>query len=155
MITRQVLVVDRLARRGETIAAAESLTGGLLTAALTDPPGASRVVRGGVVSYQTEIKTTLLGVDPGLLRHVGAVHPDVAEQMALGVRRVLSATWGVATTGVAGPDPLDGVPVGTVFIAVAGPAGPVIRQLALAGDRASVRRKTVAAVVDLVAELTE
>lgn len=148
------MVVDRLARRGETIAAAESLTGGLLTAALTDPPGSSRVVRGGVVSYQTEIKTTLLGVDPGLLRRVGAVHPDVAEQMALGVRQALSATWGLATTGVAGPDPLDGVPVGTVFIAVAGPPGPVVRQLALTGDRAGIRRKTVAAVVDLVAELT-
>lgn len=106
---------------GSTVAVAESLTGGLLAAALVDVPGASATFRGSVTAYATELKASVLGVDEGLLAVHGPVHPVVARQMAEGVRRLLGATYGVATTGVAGPDPQDGQPVGTVHLAVAGP----------------------------------
>jgi nicotinamide-nucleotide amidase len=131
-----------LARRG-TLAVAESLTGGMLAAALTAIPGASAVFRGGVVAYATEIKATLLSVPYDLLERHGAVHASVAEAMAEGARRVLGAAVGAATTGVAGPDPADGQPVGTVFIAVAGAGAARTRQLALSGDRQQIRLVTV------------
>ncbi len=97
-----------LVARGLTIGAAESLTGGLVTAALTTVPGASAVVRGGIVAYAADVKNQLLGVDADLLARVGTVHPDVAVAMARGVRERLGAAVGVATTGVAGPEPADG-----------------------------------------------
>ncbi|MFD9904940.1 CinA family protein [Streptomyces sp. NPDC059063] len=115
--------------RGETLAVAESLTGGLVAAEVTAVPGASRAFRGAVTAYATELKRDVLGVDGALLAARGAVDAEVALQMAAGARRLLGADWGVATTGVAGPEPQDGQPVGTVFVAVAGPvsagAGPV------------------------------
>ncbi|MHC0428804.1 CinA family protein [Streptomyces sp. O3] len=110
-----------LAGRGETLAVAESLTGGLVAAELTGVAGASRCFRGSVTAYATELKGRLLGVDGTLLAERGAVDPEVARQMAEGVRRALGADWGIATTGVAGPEPQDGQPVGTVYVAVAGP----------------------------------
>src|SRR5664279_3178348 len=113
-------LVARLTVAGETVAVAESLTGGLVAAALTDIPGASVVVRGGVLAYSTDLKAQVLGVDEGLLARVGAVDAEVAEQMARGVRLLMSSTYGLATTGVAGPDQVDGKPVGTVYVAVAG-----------------------------------
>src|SRR5690348_17631019 len=106
-------VLDRLRAGGQTVAVAESLTGGLVAAALTDVPGSSAVFRGAVVAYATELKAELLGVDAVMLRRHGAVYPAVAAAMAEGVRARLGATYGVATTGVAGPDPSDGQPVGT------------------------------------------
>lgn len=115
------VVLRLLTERGETLAVAESLTGGLVAADITSVPGASRVFRGSVTSYATELKRDVLGVDGTLLAERGAVDPEVALQMAMGVRRVLGADWGIATTGVAGPDEQDGQPVGTVFVAVAGP----------------------------------
>ncbi len=114
-------LVRLLAVRGETLAVAESLTGGLVAAELTGVPGASKVFRGSVTAYATELKRDVLGVDGTLLDQRGAVDAEVARQMAEGVRGVLGADWGIATTGVAGPDPQDGQPVGTVFVAVAGP----------------------------------
>lgn len=146
-------VVAALRERHLTIATAESLTGGLACAALTDVPGASSVVRGGVVSYATDLKGSLLGVDADLLRARGAVDPDVAVQMAEGVRRLLAADIGVATTGVAGPDPQDGRPVGTVHLAVAGPGSTRVRSLLLEGDRAAIRGSTVAAALELVSRV--
>lgn len=116
-------VVSALRSAGLTCAVAESLTGGLVLDALVAVPGASDCLRGGVVAYQTDLKRDLLGVPDELLAREGAVHPEVAAQMALGVRRRLGADLGVATTGVAGPDPQDGRPPGTVHVAVAGPAG--------------------------------
>ena len=144
-------VVQALRRAGLSIATAESLTGGLLCAALTDVPGASAVVRGAVVAYATDLKAQVLGVDPDLLAREGAVHEDVARQMAVGVRTALGADVGVATTGVAGPDPQDGQPVGTVFVAAARDGEVVVRRLALAGDRLGIRHEAVAAALDLVA----
>ena len=145
-------VVARLAGRGQTLAVAESLTGGLLAATVVDVPGASAVFRGGLVVYATDLKSSLAGVPPGLLAERGPVDPAVARAMAEGARRRCGADWGLATTGVAGPEPQGGVPVGTVHVGLAGPAGPAVRSFALPGDRAAVRRATVAAALALLAE---
>ena len=143
-------VLTRLTAAGQTLAVAESLTGGLLAARLVDVPGASAVLRGGVVAYATDLKHTLLGVSADLLARVGAVHPEVAEQMAAGVRHRLGATWGLSTTGVAGPDPQDGQAPGTVFLGLAGPDGVRSVGLRLDGDRAQVRAATVDAALTLL-----
>ena len=108
---------------GRTVAVAESLTGGAVAAALVDIPGASGCLRGAVVAYATDLKTSLLGVDPALLERHGPVHPDVAAAMARGVRDRLGASYGLATTGVAGPDGQAGRRPGEFHVAVAGPAG--------------------------------
>jgi nicotinamide-nucleotide amidase len=136
-------ILDRLRSAGHTVAVAESLTGGLVAAALTDVPGASLAFRGGVVAYATELKAALLGVDEIMLARYGAVYPPVAAAMAEGVRTRLGATYGVATTGVAGPEPSDGQPVGTAHIAVSAADDTVVRTIALAGDRQEIRRLTV------------
>ncbi|GAA0502849.1 CinA family protein [Microbacterium aurantiacum] len=141
-----------LRRRGWSVACAESLTGGLVCAELTAVPGASATVRGGVVAYATDCKVSVLGVDPALTARVGAVDPDVADQMAEGVRRLFDAEVGIATTGVAGPDPQDGQPVGTVHVSVATPAGIVRRRLALGGTREEIRTETVRSAVVLAAD---
>lgn len=142
--------VDRLRELGATVATAESLTGGLVCAALVDVPGASDVVAGGVVSYATRLKTDLLGVDADLLAERGTVDARVAEQMAERARVVCGATYGVATTGVAGPGPHEGHPAGTVHVAVAGPLGTSSRCLDLDGSRREVRLGAVAAAVSLL-----
>jgi len=144
-----VAVHRLLAGRAATVAVAESLTGGLLGAALTDMPGSSGTFRGGVTAYATELKSALLGVDAGLLARHGPVHPEVAGQMALGARERLDATFGVATTGVAGPD-TQGAPVGTVHVAVAGPDAPVVWTGRGTGGRDVVRRRCVVAALDLL-----
>jgi nicotinamide-nucleotide amidase len=136
-------IVGLLGARHQTVAVAESLTGGLLGGAITAIPGASVVFRGGIIAYATELKAALLGVPADLLASYGAVHPDVAAAMATGARDRLGATIGVATTGVAGPDPADGKPPGTVHIAVIAGQVPVTRALALDGGRDQVRRGTV------------
>jgi nicotinamide-nucleotide amidase len=136
-------VLDRLRAVGQTVAVAESLTGGLVAAALTDVPGASVAFRGGIVTYATELKAVLLGVDALMLARHGAVYPPVAVAMANGVRTRLGATYGLATTGVAGPEPADGQPVGTAHIAVSVADDTVVRTIALTGDRLQIRRLTV------------
>ncbi|MEU0667207.1 CinA family protein [Streptomyces lavendulocolor] len=149
-----------LAESDQTVAVAESLTGGLVAAELTSVPGASRAFRGSVTAYATALKRDLLGVDAALLERRGAVDPDVALQMAAGARDRLAAGWGIATTGVAGPDPQDGQPVGTVYVAVCGPAGGAlgagkVAALRLNGDRAEIRRESVRSVLELlVSELS-
>ena len=148
-------LVAELTRQRLRIAVAESLTGGLVVAELTGIPGASLVVSGGVVAYDTAIKRSLLGVDADLLRREGAVHPEVARQMATGVRTALAiggrpADVGVATTGVAGPDEQDGRPVGTVHVGVAIGDRVEVIDLALGGDRAAIRQQTVQAAVEAV-----
>ncbi len=136
-------LIGELGSRGLTIAVAESLTGGLLIAELIAVPGASDVVRGGVVAYATDLKAGLLGVDAALLEASGAVHQDVARQMADGVRKRLGADVGMATTGVAGPDPQDGHEPGEVWLGFAIGDDVTAVGLALGGDRAAIRRDTV------------
>lgn len=148
-------LVAALTARRLTIGCAESLTGGALVARLVDVPGASAVVRGGVVSYATDVKASVLGVDRARLAAVGPVDPEVARQMAAGARRVLGgegqdADIGVATTGVAGPDPQGGRAVGTVYIAVSADGVDVVREFAFDGDRARIRASTVDAAIALV-----
>lgn len=153
----EALLIGRLHAAGLSVGTAESLTGGLVAAALTSVPGASRVVRGGVIAYTHETKSHVLGVDADLLRRRGAVHPDVAGAMAEGVCRLLDCDLALATTGVAGPDPSDGEPVGTVFVAVClrsarepGDRLPTQHvRLALQGDRAEIRAATVDEVIAL------
>ena len=148
-------LVAELTRRHLRIAVAESLTGGLVAAELTSIPGASLVVSGGIVAYDTDVKRSLLGVDAELLRREGAVHPEVARQMAAGARTAFAvggrpADIGLSTTGVAGPDPQDGRPVGTVHVGVAIDDRVEAIDLVLSGSRAEIRRQTVAAAVRLV-----
>jgi nicotinamide-nucleotide amidase len=148
-------LIDEMRRRQLTVAVAESLTGGLLVAELIRIPGASHVVRGGVVAYATDLKSAVLGVDTDLLASRGPVDPDVAEQMAAGVRERLGdgagpASWGISTTGVAGPGAQDGHPAGTVFIGLATSGFASSHRLLLQGDRDSVRRQTVAAAIRLL-----
>lgn len=140
---------------GATIAVGESLTGGLFGAALTAVPGASRAFRGGVIAYATDLKERLLEVPGPLLDAEGAVSAHVAAAMAAGVRDRLQATYGVALTGVAGPDDQDGNPPGTVFVAVAGPGGGQVRELLLAGDRSAVRLAAVDAAIELLRDLLD
>jgi nicotinamide-nucleotide amidase len=150
-------VLGLLSAAGRTLAVAESLTGGLVAAALTDVPGSSVAFRGGIVAYATELKAELLGVDAAMLAAHGPVYPAVAAAMAAGVRDRLGATVGAATTGVAGPGPQDGQPAGTVHIAVSMPASrthdndeTIVRSIALTGDRDEVRRLTVERVLGLL-----
>lgn len=143
-----------LLRRGQTVAAAESLTGGDLMAVLTAAPGASATVLGGVVSYATSVKVGVLGVPEPVVETHGVVSAECAEAMAAGVRRLVGAHWALATTGVAGPDEQEGKPVGTVFVGVAGPSGARSRRLCLDGDRAGIREQACAeALKDLLDEL--
>jgi nicotinamide-nucleotide amidase len=144
------VVLRRLRDRGETVAVAESLTGGMLGAALTDPPGSSAVFRGGAQVYATDLKASLAGVPEQVLAVSGAVSAETAAALATGIRERLSATWGVGVTGVAGPDEQEGHPAGTVHVAVAGPRGATSRAVRLPGDRARVRVLAVSAALDLL-----
>jgi nicotinamide-nucleotide amidase len=145
-------VLSMLVRQSATVAVAESLTGGLIGATFTSVSGSSKAFRGGVISYATDLKQELLGVPGELLRREGAVHAEVAAAMATGVARLCGATYGLAATGVAGPEPQDGKPVGTVHIAVSGPGGKIwARELRLNGSRERIRVETVDEVVDLLA----
>lgn len=142
-------VLDLLRRAGQTLAVAESLTGGSVTAELVAVPGASDVLRGGVVAYATDLKAGLLRVDAALLDRVGPVHADVARAMAAGVADSLGADWAVATTGVAGPLAQGGQPAGTVHVAVHGPVR-CSELLLLAGDRDAVRAAATQAALLLL-----
>lgn len=143
-------VIAAARERSATLATAESLTGGLVCAALVDVPGASDVVRGGVVAYAVDVKVSALGVPADLVERLGTVHESVARAMAEGARQRLGATHAVATTGVAGPDPSEGQPVGTVYIAVAGPEGTVDRAYGFDGDRPAIRRAACQAALVLL-----
>ena len=144
------VVMARLAAAGQTVAVAESLTAGLVGAALTDLPGSSTVFRGGVQVYATDLKASLAGVPADVLALHGAVSTQTAAALAEGVRTRLGSTWGLALTGVAGPDLQEDQPPGTLHVAVAGPEGTVTRSLRLPGDRARVRLLAVTAGLDLL-----
>lgn len=148
-------LIGRLASGGATVACAESVTGGRLVAALTSVPGSSAVLRGAVVAYATDLKVSILGVDPAVLASQGPVCAEVAEQMADGVRLRLGSSYGVATTGEAGPDSASGRPVGTVHVAAAGPRGTRTRLVELSGDREQIRGAAVVAALQLLAEVVD
>lgn len=153
-------LLSALRDRGLSLGVAESLTGGALCSALVAVPGASAVLRGGIVSYATEIKASVLGVDIALLERYGPVHPEVAAQMADGVRRAMMidgepADVGISTTGIAGPDSPDGQPVGTVHIGVSVGAHTSTRKFRFDGDRAEVRAATVSAALEWAREVVE
>jgi nicotinamide-nucleotide amidase len=145
----RALVADLTVRR-QSAATAESLTAGLLAATLAGVPGASVVLRGGLVTYIEETKIALAGVAPQLLDAVGPVAAPTARALAVGARQRCAATWGVGLTGVAGPEPHGGHPVGTVFMGLAGPVDAEVVQLALSGSRWDIR---VAAVHEAIARL--
>ena len=145
-------VVHALAQRQETLATIESLTGGLLSASIVEIAGVSGVYRGGLVVYATELKAQLAGVPEDLLDDRGPVDPDVAVALAEGGRRRCGADWGLATTGVAGPEPQDGKPVGLVYVAVAGPFGTDVRRFDLDGGRDHIRSAAVIEALRLLAE---
>ncbi len=150
-------LIERLRELAWTVAVAESLTGGLVVSELVAVPGASAVLRGGVVAYATELKQRLVGVDAALLEAHGPVHPRVARQMADGVRAALgpegaAADVGIATTGIAGPASADGQPVGTVHIAVSTALGVRVESLVLDGDRARIRSEATARAIRLALE---
>lgn len=136
---------ERLLERGQTVGCAESLTGGAVADLLSGTPGASVTFVGGVVSYATSVKRTVLGVTAELV-----VSADCAEQMASGARDLLGADWAVATTGVAGPTEQDGEPVGTVYVGLAGASGVSSSRHSFSGDRAAIRRQACVAALEEV-----
>ncbi|CAA9379550.1 MAG: Nicotinamide-nucleotide amidase [uncultured Nocardioidaceae bacterium] len=151
-------VVRLLRDRGYTVATAESLTGGLVCAALTDVAGSSAVVRGGLAAYATEVKRDLLGISGAVIDTHGVVSEQTAAAMAQAAVRLFASAWAVATTGVAGPVRLEDRPVGTVHIAVAGPAGDSdglrveAKELRLDGSRTQIRTTTVAYALRMLAD---
>lgn len=135
---------ERLKRSGQTVAVAESCTGGLLGATFTQIPGSSAWFLGGVISYSNNIKVTVLGVNTSTLNDVGAVSSDVAQQMAIGVKKLCSSTWSIAITGIAGPDGgTEEKPVGTVWIGIAGPTETITKKVQLTGSREMIRERAV------------
>jgi nicotinamide-nucleotide amidase len=143
-------VLGNLKARGETLAIAESMTGGLLAARLTAIPGASEVLLGGATVYSAKAKTALLGLGAGRLVHEGTVSEATSYALAEAVRTKLGATWGLGLTGNAGPGAEGDAPLGTVFIALAGPDGTESRAYTLPGDRADVQLRATACALDLL-----
>lgn len=153
-LAETVLALAR--RRGATIATAESCTGGLVAAALTDVPGASDVVLGSVVAYANQAKIDLLDVPPGMLAQYGAVSEEVARAMAEGALAAFRATWSVAVTGIAGPEGgSPDKPVGTVWFAIAGPTGTHSASRSFPGARDIVRARSTAVALDLLRRALE
>lgn len=146
-------LVEDLRQRGLSIATAESLTAGRVAGRIADVPGASAVLRGGVTTYATQTKATVLGVDVNLLDHV--VSRAVAEAMARGAMVMFESSIAVATTGVAGPDSLDDQPPGTAWIAVASAESVTARKVQVPGDRAAVQDGVTEAALLMAAEILE
>lgn len=143
-------LVAELTRRAETVATAESLTGGRLAVLLTDVPGASAVFAGGLVAYASEIKMALLDVPRSTVARVGVVSAETAEQMAVGARHRFATTYALSTTGVAGPEPQEGKPVGTVFVGFAGPNGAEAVAVECSGGRLAIQQQTCTAALNLL-----
>jgi nicotinamide-nucleotide amidase len=146
-------VLAALRDRGASLATAESLTGGRLSAAFTAVPGSSEVFVGGVVSYATEVKVSLLRVPAAVVERYGVVSAECARAMAEGARHLTGATYAISTTGVAGPGPQDGVPPGTVYIGVAGPDGGTTVSLELVGDRGTVQERACGEAIGALAAI--
>ena len=146
------VILDLLSARSQTLALAESMTGGLIAARLTAIPGASRVLKGGAVVYSAEAKAELAGLDATFIKEKGTVSEAVTRELAERLRARLGATWGLAVTGNAGPgeDPAGPAPVGTTFIALAGPHGTRCEHMVQAGDRADMQLRAVMVGLDLL-----
>ena len=145
-------IIRRLQAQGLTVATCESLTGGMICAALVDVPGASRVVRGGLITYQTDTKSLLAGVDAGLIEAYGVVSAEVARAMAAGARDALHADIAVSATGMASPGEIGDPPAGTVFVGLASEKDVRAIELHLTGDRQAVRQQTVDAAIKLIGQ---
>ena len=145
-------VVAELRRRGESLAVAESLTGGGLGAAITSVPGSSDVFSGGVIAYDPSVKEGLLKVPSALIEKYGVVSEEVAIAMAEGLFELFRTTWAISTTGVAGPGPSDGVAAGTVWIAVRGRINQST-QLQIQGEREAVRNASVSSALSTFARI--
>ena len=149
-------LIRTLPERSVSLATAETLTGGLLGATLTEVPGASKVYLGGTIAYATPMKTALLGIAPQLIAEHTVVSEQVALEMAIGLQERTDADWVISVTGVAGPDGQDGPAPGEVWICVVGPRIPSIPQVQqtqrfdFTGDRASVRAQTVEAAFGIL-----
>lgn len=148
-------LVTELSERGETLALAESCTGGLAASLVTDVPGASEVLDRSIVAYTVRAKREELGVDASLLEDQGPVSQPVAAAMARGVRQAASTTWAVSATGFAGPTGgTDQAPVGTVFVGVAGPDGVDVERYVFEGDRDRIKARTAEqAIEDLLSRV--
>jgi PncC family amidohydrolase len=146
-------IVERLTALGQTVATAESCTGGLIAYRITDAPGSSACFPGGFVTYSNAAKCALVDVDPETLAQYGAVSEAVARQMAEGCRRVLGATWGIGVTGIAGPSGGTAEkPVGLVFIAVSGEADTVVSRNVFSGDRIEIREQSGRKALNMLME---
>ncbi len=149
--TMEEIVGGQLVARGESLACAESLTGGEVAQRITRVPGASRYFRGGVVAYTAEAKRAILGVSQATLESEASVGPETASAMARGARRLFGSTWAVSTTGYAGPEGGGaGRPAGMVFLGLSGPGGESTRELSVPGSRETVRTRTARSALDLV-----
>lgn len=149
--TLELVVGRMLLARGESVATAESCTGGLLSGRITDVPGSSQWFAGGVVAYSADVKMAMLGVDPEHIQKHGEVSEEVARDLAQGARRRFGTTWGIGVTGIAGPDGgSDAKPVGTVHLAVASRDHVEHRRVYFAGGRENVRRFATNAALDLL-----
>lgn len=146
-------LIRELILRGQTVATAESLTGGQVAAAITAVPGSSAAFLGGVVAYATAVKVKVLGVSEECVAQHGVISGECAESMAAGVRELTGATYGMATTGVAGPADQEGKPAGTVFVAVAGPRGVEVARLNPHGNRVQIQWASVEGVVSLLLDI--
>ena len=140
------------AMQGRTVATAESITGGGLGYAITSIPGSSDIYVGGSIAYHSQVKQSHLGVSTELIAAKTVYSEEVAFEMARGALAKFNTTWAIATTGVAGPNPLDGYPVGVVWVAIEGPISHTI-ELALSGDRESVRNAATSSAIATFARI--
>ena len=136
-------LIQKLSQQHLTISVAESLTGGLVAASLTQIPGASAVFKGGIIAYGDEIKQQVLKVDPALITKFTSISEPVAQSMATNIREIMNTDIGIATTGVAGPDKSDGFAPGIVFVAISIGDHKICQKLELVGDRTQIRDQSV------------
>ena len=153
MNTLSSAIIESLKSKGESLSIAESITGGALTSEIVSVPGASHILKGSIVAYSVEIKMRELSVPQELIDRAGVVSEEVALAMADGIRARMNTTWSIASTGVAGPGPHQGIAAGTVWLAIVGPNTRETVKLALEGDRETVRRGAVESALGVFARI--
>ena len=153
MNTLSSTIVESLKSKGESLSVAESITGGALTSEIVSVPGASHILKGSIVAYSVEIKMRELSVPQELIDRASVVSEEVALAMADGIRARMNTTWSIASTGVAGPGPHQGIAGGTVWLAIVGPDTRETVKLALEGDRETVRRGAVESALGVFARI--